>query len=420
MTQNRPLYQQDASDFRPDQIEPDIEKTGLITRRRLLIGGALALGGLGLGSYLVLREKGPDGDQLMEGYDKAAGLVDRNNPNKLDNPKKHQYILEQVANGNMPGTYNDFVWIEAKGKGLKGKKPTIVRFKAAPHPLRLGTRKGWREFPIDGPYGMACAEVLGFTLPTPWMVRAIAHQAMNFKTSNPPKFDKYGCPIDFALPGKGKVPFFAYQQIAMELQKQGLKVPSDNTSGNGGEWQKSPQFVRQRNVMLHAWLQKNRISPDTLIAGSFKEICLPSKKLVSGRDDSVYKSRLEFAGGYDDTGALIQSYCSGGPHPAYYSDYSHGLRFIESDELEVLEDGWDKPRILTFSEFHNNTNYGLEFSFDAAPMEKRAYPYPKDLALWMEDNGHIRESYDNEEDKKNREKWRKAKEEAEKKDAGSK
>jgi hypothetical protein len=267
------------------------------------------------------------------------------------------YVLEQVAAGNMPSTYNDFVTIE-----VKGQKGTEVKFEAAPHGLRIGHNNDYIEVPLDGPHAMAAAEILGYTLPTTWMVEAIYQQAKK---------------------NKGKVKFVAAPEIA-----KALGIKNWNPNRPDGWWQQSPQFIRMRNMLLKAWRAdpKHPITDGQLEAGYFKEICQPKKSqggrpgfvgnLLSGRDNAGESVRLEFYGGYNDQGGLVQG-VSGGIHEGKYFDYSHGVRFVKPT---LTVNG--KP--MTFEEFHSSAQFATEFRFDKATLAP--YPYDPELAKFVASN----------------------------------
>ena len=87
-------------------------------------------------------------------------------------------------------------------------------------------------------------------------------------------------------------------------------------------------------------------------------------------------------GGYDDLGEKVQS-ISGGYHHLTFFDYSHSIRLARN---EVRVDG----RKLSLNEFFMNARYAREFGFRRTGVPDRAYPYPKVLAQWMEENGHLK------------------------------
>lgn len=360
-------------------------KEGLVTmsRRRLLGIGLAGLGALALGGYLVLREKGPKGSELMTEYERIAGVQGPNAKNKLTPERlRHMYVLEQVAAGNMPSTYDDFVTIEAKGA-----RGTLVRFEATPHPLRIGHNDDWIEVPLDGYHAMAATEILGYELPMPWMVEAIYRQAIKVDEAEKKKPQKDRKPT-------GKVKFYGAPEIAQFLELKDWK-PNDPD----GWWQKSPQFIRARNALLHKWLAEHKIDNTMLISGGTKEVCTPNpaknRRLGFSRifhrvDDPKQKVRLEFEGGYNDQGVKIQG-LSGGIHTANYFDYSHGIRFIKSRKIEVQEKGSTEWKTMTWEEFHQSVKYAQEFMFDKTEILARAYPYTPELMTWMKDRGYYHE-----------------------------
>lgn len=378
-------------EFEDENAEPEgsAVKNFLLSRRGLIIG-VLAVAGASVAGYLTLREKGPGGTELMNEYDKIAAVEAADKKSELTDPKlRHMYVLKQVAARNMPSSYDDFVPIETKGQF-----GTIVRFKAAPHGLRIGHNDDWIEVPLDGPYAMAAAEILGYQLPTTWMVEAIAHQAIKFKKEKNGK--------EVAQDGNGKVKFIAAPEIA-----KALKIPWSPSKPDGW-WQESPQFVRKRNELLHEWLKEHKVEEGQFISGYAKEICTPNlsknkrmgfSSLFKRRDDKKQKVRLEFAGGYYEDGSLVQE-PSGGKHTGNYFDYSHTVRFIESDQIEVQKKGETEFKTMTLSEFHNTKKFAEEFRFDMTKLLKRGYPYYPELAQWMEENGYLRSDYDAEDDKK--------------------
>ena len=280
---------------------------------------------------------GTPGSKVLEEYAKIATKSD-----------KQLWVLQQVADGNMPGTWND--WVTIKTKGSKG---TEVEFEASPHGLRLGTSSDWVEIPLDGPHSAAAAEILDCKLATAWMVKQIHLQAMK--------------------EGEGKVvKFFAAPEIAEAL---GIKW---NPNRPDGEAMESPEFILVKNVMLHAWLAGNKVSDGMLVSGYFKSVVQPVEGMTNR---SGKTSRLEIVGGYNDKGKPIQG-LSGGFHWEAYFDYSHNIRLVK-DEMKV------NGETMTMNQFFSTSKYAVEFGFRRSKVPARAYPYPADLAAWMKEHGYL-------------------------------
>jgi hypothetical protein len=261
-----------------------------------------------------------------------------------DEPARHRFVLDQVAKGNMPDSWDNWVTIT-----VWGQKGTVVEFDVSPHGLRLGTTSDWVEVPMDGPHFAAAAEILGHKLATAWMVEKTYLQA-----------EKDG----------GATHYYAAAEIALTMGDKDWKRNAPN-----GRKMKGPAFFRQRSALLRDWLNERGLGGDALVSGYFKAVVPPIDGLTRRRG-------LEMVGGYDDVGEKVQS-ISGGFHHLTFFDYSHNIRLARN---EVRVDG----RKLTLNQFFMNERYAWEFGFRRTGVPDRAYPYPKELAQWMEQNGHLK------------------------------
>ena len=261
-----------------------------------------------------------------------------------DESVRHRLVLEQVALGNMPDTWDDWVTVT-----VKGRRGTVVDFEVSPHGLRIGTNADWVEVPLDGPHSAAAAEILGYQLCTAWMVEQIYNQAR-----------KHG----------GMVHYFAAAEIADSLRLLDWKHDAPD-----GEMMKSPEFFQQRSTLLQDWLNEHAIEPDTLISGYFKTVVPPI-------DGLTRNGGLEMVGGHTEQGRKIQS-LSGGFHPRSFFDYSHNIR-LAKDSIRV------QGRAMALREFWSSVKYAVEFGFRRTILPDRAYPYPPSLADWMERNGYLK------------------------------
>jgi hypothetical protein len=261
-----------------------------------------------------------------------------------DEPGRHRFVLEQVAKGNMPDTWDNWVTIT-----VWGQKGTVVEFDVSPHGLRIGTTSDWVEVPMDGPHFAAAAEILGHKLATAWMVEKTYLQA-----------EKDG----------GATHYYAAAEIALAMGDKDWKRNAPN-----GRKMKGPGFFRKRSALLQDWLNERALGGDALVSGYFKAVVPPIDGLTRRRG-------LEMVGGYDDLGEKVQS-ISGGYHHLTFFDYSHNIRLARN---EVRVDG----KTLTLDEFFSNVRYAWEFGFRRTGVPDRAYPYPEELAQWMEQNGHLK------------------------------
>ena len=261
-----------------------------------------------------------------------------------DEPARHRLVLEQVAKGNMPDTWDNWVTIT-----VWGRKGTVVEFDVSPHGLRIGTTSDWVEVPMDGPHFAAAAEILGHRLATAWMVDETYLQAKQ---------------------DGGATHYFAAAEIAVAMGDKDWKPNEPN-----GRKMKGPDFFRKRSALLRDWLGERELGGDTLVSGYFKTVVPPVDGLTRRRG-------LEMVGGYDDLGEKVQS-ISGGYHYLPFFDYSHNIRLARN---EIRADG----RSMSLSQFFSNTRYAWEFGFRRTGVPDRAYPYPDDLAQWMEKNGHLK------------------------------
>lgn len=347
---------QDISDEFEDEDSEAPEESGdgavkdfLLSRRGLLVG-TLAAAGAAVAGYFALREKGPIGKELMAEYEKITDPVAR-----------HMFVLKQVAAGNMPSTWNQFVTVKAKGP-----KGTEVEFDSAPHGLRIGHDNDYIEVPLDGPHAAAAAEICGYALPTVFMADAIYKQAKSTKG--------------------GKVKFFAAPEIAKEL---GIK--NWNNNAPDGTKTMSPEFVRKKNELLKQWRKKNKTTDSQLTSGYFKEIVQPVDGLTGGKSGGRIRrlfgrgkktkgsnGHLEIYGGYDEQGILIQG-VSGGTHEAKFFDYSHLSRIVKP-ELKV------NGKVMSLKEFNASLALSTEFRFNMSDILERPYKYSPELLKFVEDN----------------------------------
>lgn len=258
-----------------------------------------------------------------------------------DDAARHHLVLAQVAEQNMPDSWDDWVTVT-----VNGRKGTVLEFDVSPHGLRIGTNDDWVEVPLDGPHSAAAADMLGARLATAWMVGQIYEAARS----------------------KGRVArYFAATQIARSLGYDDW----DPNAPDGAKMM-SAEFFERRNALLREWLQKNEVDDSVLVAGYFKCVVPPV-------DGVTRPGGLEMLGGYDDAGSRIQP-LSGGFHEQSFYDYSQNLR-LAKEPLRV--DG----RSMTLEEFWGNSSYAVEFGFRRSAVPNPAYPYPDALVEWLQDRG---------------------------------
>ena len=353
-----------------DEFEPDDEfeledsrmerVKGFILSRRGLLVGVLAIVGASVVGYPMLHEKGPGGKEMMSEYE------------KLTDPKaRHMYVLKQVAAGNMPSTWDDWVTVKAVGKtGMEAE------FEVSPHGLRIGHDDDWIEVPLDGPHAMAAAELRGCTLPTYWMAEQILLQAK--KTG-------------------GLVNFFNDGVIANHPDtKNTLGVNWNALSKDQKDaFKMKPPLVKARNILIKKWQEEHKISDRQLTSCSFKEIVQPVEGLTTAAAEEfsilgvnitvkdAKTNMLEIRGGcyVDEKGNIKKEVqpLSSGYHEDTYFDYSHLPRLVR---LKIKVNGG----ILTFTDFFNNADYSREFVFQKSPVPERAYNYSVELAKFVEEN----------------------------------
>jgi hypothetical protein len=255
-----------------------------------------------------------------------------------DEHARHRLVLEQVAEHNMPDSWDDWATVT-----VKGRKGSVVEFEVSPHGLRIGTDEDWVEIPLDGPHSAAAAEILGLHLATAWMVDQIYEAARS----------------------KGRVVhYYAATQIA-----KSLGYSDWNPNDPDGVKMRSIEFFKQRSELLRDQLRQQKVDDSALASGYFKSVVPPI--------DGVTRSGgLEMIGGYNTAGERIQP-LSGGFHERTFFDYSQNLRLAKG-VLRV--DG----RPMTMGEFFGSVKYALEFGFRRSSVPTPAYPYPEDLAEWMQ------------------------------------
>ena len=287
----------------------------------------------------VIAQHGTPGSKLLAAYEKIP---------RQNEAARHRFVLEQIAKGNMPDTWDDWATVT-----VTGQKGTIVEFEVSPHGLRIGTNEDWVEVPMDGPHFAAAAEILDLQLATAWMVEETYLQAKRSGAA---------------------VHYYAAAEIAHTL---GYKYWDPNAPD--GQKMKGSEFFRQRSALLQGWLKKHKVRDGMLEAGYFKTVVPPIDGQTRGRG-------LEMIGGHDEAGEKVQP-ISGGFHHRAYFDYSHNIR-LAKPKLRV--DG----QTMTVAEFFDSVKYAMEFGFRRTGVPLRAYPYPDTLADWMERNGHLRYSLD--------------------------
>jgi hypothetical protein len=256
--------------------------------------------------------------------------------------RRHRLVLEQVARGNMPDTWDDWVTIT-----VIGRKGTVVEFEVSPHGLRIGTNEDWVEVPMDGPHFAAAAEILGLSLAPAWMIEKTHLEARS----------------------RGAlVHYFAAAEIA-----QSMGYDDWQPNAPDGEKMKSSGFFERRSALIRNWLEEHQIADDALVSGYFKSVVPPI-------DGLTHRGGLEMLGGYSDDGERIQP-LSGGFHARTFFDYSHNVRFTKNF---VRVDG----EHVDLAEFWGSVEYALEFGFRRSSIPKPAYRYPRELTRWMRNHGH--------------------------------
>lgn len=341
-----------------DQEEIEVEeKAGFNRKAGIIALIVLVTTGIAVASYfLFFRDRGVPGSQLMTQYEK---LYDKKHPQNLKNRAiRHRFVVEQVAQGNVPSHFGSFETIQ-----VKGRQGTEVEFEISRTGLRLGNNKDWVEIPVDGPHAAAAAEIYcDCTLPTYWMIQQADKKAMDINAAG------------IAQKGKGKVRFFASPDIA-----RALKIPW-NPNRPDGEKAMSPLFIKKRTELLRKWLAENKISDDQLIAGYTKDIVQPVDNLTCafGKCGACTGSggRIEIYGGYDEFGRLIQR-ISGGFHEASFFDYPQIPRFTRKT---LLVNGKRVP----MNEFFSSTKFAKEFGFQRSKIHEPPYPYSNELKKFVE------------------------------------
>jgi len=319
---------------------------------------------------------GPSGKVMIDAYtdiaegktpDKDKGEDEKKSSKK---PKKNSkgaragynprqwYVLEQAAEGNYPGSFDDFEEIE-----VTGKKGTVVRFWASKRGFCLGNSSDCVEIPLDARFSQAVAEVLGYHLPTYWMVDQIYLKAKK---------------------NDGKVKFYLYCEIAGSLGEENC-----NPNKIDGKKSMSPRFIRERNELTQKWrdMKKNDISDTQLMGGYFKSVIHPVptgkrgffKNLFARLTGKGYSriGNLAIYGGYNDAGDPIQGI--GQVHGKIFFDYSQGLRLVKW-EMEV--DG----ETMTMDEFFFHPKLWAEFGFQRQHVKERAYKYFPELKKFVEEH----------------------------------
>ncbi|MBN2197261.1 MAG: hypothetical protein JW751_30950 [Polyangiaceae bacterium] len=318
-------------------------------RREWTIAAAVALGATLVG--FALPRWGPRTDVVkhacvvahqpgIRGAPSGSSLIDQYGAlDPGDEPARHRFVLEQIALGYLPSTWNR--WVTVRAQGQKG---TRVEFDVSPHGLRIGTDADWVEVPLDGPHFAAAAELLGCRLATEWMVKQTHRQARRDGNT---------------------VHYYSAAEIAASL----AWYDWDNNTPDGPKM-KGAAFFRRRSSLLRRWLDQHDIAGSDLVSGYFKAVVPPIDGITRPRG-------LEIVGGHDDENHQIQP-LSGGLHPQRFFDYSHNVR-LARNEIRV------NGRPLTLNEFFTNVRYAREFQFRYTVITEHAYRYPERLERWMEE-----------------------------------
>lgn len=211
--------------------------------------------------------------------------------------KRDKALYEQLLAGNLPGFLRNFVPVTVKSPDGAHS----ITYHVMPDYLAVGSDDDYVTVPLGGPMAERLADAFGCILPTPKMVWDIHAQAVHV-TLEP---RRYAGTKD----AKKQPSTWAYEEYSDAIKKSIGKALSAAGKSRGA-----------------------------LVAGHRKDV-------VISDDLPAMRSKLVFYGGWlrnqrtnSKTGVktwhdILQGTEGGikqlaGPHPAFYTDYSHGVRFV--------------------------------------------------------------------------------------------
>jgi hypothetical protein len=266
-----------------------------------------------------------------------------------DRHARHMFVLQQVAAGNATNAFERLSIAGKKGSDLE------LEVEVDQGPLKVAGM----EVEMDGPTGLAAAQLSGCVLPSRDVVDRIYEQA---RASN------------------GMVAFVDFDQITKALNipesqaymytvKNGVRTKHPN-----GTLMMSAQYAAKRDELVKKWCAEHNIKENQLRAGHFKEIIHPSAGRAAGMQ-SIY-------GGIKPDGKIIQN--DEGPHEDTYSDYSGLVRRMRVEVWVKNKKTGERAR-MTFAEFSNNPQYAREFDLKP-PRPGQAYALSSQLEQFVAQN----------------------------------
>ena len=211
--------------------------------------------------------------------------------------KRDKSLYDQLVAGNLPSFLRNFVPVTVKSPDGAHS----ITYHVMPDYLAVGSDDDYVTVPLGGPVAERLAEAYGCILPTPKMVWDIHSQAVHVTLEPRP----YAGTKD----ARKQPSTWAYEEYSNAIKKSIGKALSAAGKSRGA-----------------------------LVAGHRKDV-------VISDDLPLMRSKLVFYGGWlrnerthKQTGVktwhdILQGTEGGikqlaGPHPAYYTDYSHGVRFV--------------------------------------------------------------------------------------------
>ena len=202
---------------------------------------------------------------------------------KLPESQIEREIEDYIQKGHVPNFLREFVAVETNCDAEK------IKFWVSSDYLSLGTDADFFRIKIGARRAQSLADEMGYVLPTAAMVQLIHLQAKANST---------------AIAGKG--------------------MRNSPTVCNGDVGMQTLECLEyyEKNVLLP---KMKNIHVGALVSGFKKDIVVPSRTRPAERV-SIF--------GFSTTSSDFPIQDGFGPHPQWYSDYSHGVRLVDPN-IEV-------------------------------------------------------------------------------------
>ena len=283
------------------------------------------------------------GTRIMETVQSMLGDVQSISKEELvrRRARVERFFLEQVEAGNVPDFMRPENWREVSVETTAGGRRIEATVRVCPDYLAIGSNSDFVRIPLNPLTAQRIADRFGLSLPTPRLVDVIDTEAK--RTSSTDKDGK---------PHTGMIPFIAAPSVARRVTDPSTGRPASERWNNQrygnyeGRWMLSAEFMREQSRMI-----------DEAVASA------GNPPFRSGhRKDVVYDPlALQRAG---EGGKPVVIYRPGiqplsNIHNELYSDYSHGIRFLDSSvRLRITEaDGRRSEERMSMQAVLNHQDY---------------------------------------------------------------